>query len=74
MNNSPYTIEIQYKVWDTENKQFIEIAPDTAGLGCIEVSQKCGSVVDRITMPPEMALMVADAIKRLAEHMIEQNG
>lgn len=76
MNNSPYTIEIQYKVWDTENKQFIEIAPDADGFGCVEVSQKHGGVVDRIriTMPPEMALMVADAIKRLAEHMIEQNG
>lgn len=74
---SQYSIEIQYKVRDNENQQFIQVAPDAAGFGCVEVAYIKGGIVDRtdrITMPPEMALLVADAIKRIAEHMIEQNG
>ena len=71
---SPYTTEIYYKVWDNENQQFIQVAPDAAGFGCIEVAYIKGSIVDRterITIPPEMALLVGEAIKKVAEHMIE---
>ena len=72
--HSQYSTEIQYKVWDVENQQFIQVAPDAAGFGCIEVAYIKGGIVDRtdrITMPPEMALLVAEAIKKVAEHMIE---
>lgn len=71
--HSQYSTEIQYKVWDVENQQFIQVAPDAAGFGCIEVAYIKGGIVDRtdrITMPPEMALLVAEAIKKVAEHII----
>ena len=67
---SPYTTEIQYKVWDVENQQFIQVAPDVDGLGCVEVSYLHSGIVERITMPPEMAPLVAEAIKKVAEHII----
>lgn len=71
---SQYSIEIQYKVWDNENQQFIQVAPDAAGFGCVEVAYIIDGIVDRtdrINMPPEMALLVAEAIKKVAEHIID---
>ena len=68
MNKSVYTLEPEYKVWDEDNGVYISVAPD--GLGCVEVSYKESGSVDRITMPPEQALLVAEAIKRVADHLI----
>lgn len=67
---TPYSTEIQYKVWNNEKQRFIEIAPDVDGLGHVEVSYLHSGIVERITMPPEMALLVAEAIKKVAEHII----
>jgi len=70
---SQYSTEIQYKVRDNENQQFIQVAPDAAGFGCVEVAYIKDGIIDRtdrITMPPEMALLVAEAIKKVAEHII----
>ena len=74
MNKSVYTLEPEYKVWDEENGVYVKVAPDADGLGCIEISYEESGSVDRISVPPAMALLIAEAIKRIAEHMIAENG
>lgn len=70
MNKSVYILEPEYKVWDEESGVYVKVAPDAGGLGCVAVSYKESGCVDCITMPPEQALLVAEAIKRIADHLI----
>lgn len=74
MNAPQYSLKPEYKVWDEENKEHISISMDAGGYGCVCVTQKSCSITDQISMPPQMALLVAEAIKHVAEHLIKESS
>lgn len=69
MSVKPYEIETFRKVFDNENGASIKIGPDTDGLGLIEIDG--GEDFGRgVRVSPEMALVLAEAIKRAAQEML----
>jgi hypothetical protein len=64
-----FTTETIKRVWDDENHTYIYVGPDGDGFECIElryVDEK-GKMIERITMPPEQAKLVAKAILEIAD-------
>ena len=57
-----FELESHFKVYDNENGEFMNIGPDRDGLDCVEIID--GDIT--LVMPPEQALLVAEAIKRVA--------
>lgn len=64
-NNVPqFELESHFKVYDNENKEIIKIGTDRDGHGL-----DCVKIIDgdiTLVMPPDQALLVAEAIKRVA--------
>lgn len=72
MNAPQYSLKPEYKVWDEENKEYISISIDAGG--CVCITQKSCSITDQISMPPQMALLVVEATKHVAEHLIKESS
>jgi hypothetical protein len=62
-----YTVETVIQVWDDSTGERIEVGPDRDGLELIEIRYVTddGKISSGITMTPEQALLVADAVKKL---------
>jgi len=66
------TKEVVIKVFNDEDGDFYQISPDPDGLDCVEVRyfDETGKPSDsRLTMPPDMALIVAEAIIEMSEKL-----
>jgi len=65
--NQKYTLERVIKVWDNEFGCHIYVGPDADGLGCAEIRyvDENNNISDRIAIPSEMMLKVAEAIIEL---------
>jgi hypothetical protein len=64
-----YSLESFYRVYDDSCGAFYEIRPDSDGLDCVEVTYHDGGggKVERcITVPPDMARLLAEAIVKVA--------
>jgi hypothetical protein len=61
------TSETVIQVWDDKHGDRVEVGPDRDGLELVEI--RCytdsGEIGDRITMTPERAILVAQAILKL---------
>lgn len=64
MSVPKYETDVIRRVHDNGTGRNIEVKPDGDGLGLVEIDG--GDDYGRITLPPEMALMVADAIGKCA--------
>jgi hypothetical protein len=60
--------ETHRKVHDNTLGTLIKIGPDSDGLGLVEIDG--GDEYGRMVMEPELALLVADAIRKTAEEMM----
>lgn len=57
MISERYEIEKGYKIWDNQHGERVEIGPDGDGLNLVEIRYVNGegTIIQRITMPYEMA-------------------
>lgn len=62
-----FTKEHVIKVWDDSNGTHVYVGPDADGLELVELRyiDEDGEIGDRITMPSEQAVKVAEAILEL---------
>lgn len=70
---SDYTLETQYNIFDYENCIHWLIAPDRDSLECVEIRDNDPNYPTRLVIPPSLALVLAEAIKKCAEDLIK-NG
>ncbi|MDQ0303815.1 hypothetical protein [Ancylobacter polymorphus] len=64
-----FEINIIRNLYDNEGGHHMTIRPDVDGLGLVEIDGK-GDFGGTICIQPEMALVLADAIRACAEEMI----
>jgi len=64
---SDYTIEVVRLVLDNEHGRSITVQRDRDGLGLLELDG--GDEYGRLILPPQMAVHLADAIRRAAVEM-----
>lgn len=72
-----YSVDNISRVFDDDNGDFYEIKPDADGLGCLEIiyfDEKGKNTGHRITIPPAMALLIAEEIKKQAEILIKKEN
>ena len=62
-----FTSETVIQVWDDQHGDRVEVGPDRDGLDLVEIRccDRDGKIGDRITMAPERAVLVAQAILKL---------
>jgi hypothetical protein len=62
-----FTLESSYKLYNTEDRSYIEVCPDAEGLGLVEIRDVSdgGVVTNKIVMPPEQARLLVLAINFL---------
>jgi hypothetical protein len=62
-----FSLETRKEIWNDETSDKLTVGPDADGLGCIEIKEldANGKTLSRITMPPEQAKLVAQAINEL---------
>ena len=67
-------MEIARKIYNDMDKYCYEVSPDPDGLNCVQVCcrDENGKPIERIIYSPEIAVLVAEAIK-LCVKEIEQN-
>lgn len=65
----PFEIETVRKVFDNENGEHIVVGPDVDGLGLLTIDGK-DHYGGRLSMSPEMAIVLAEAIAAAAQEMI----
>ena len=70
---SDYTLETQYKIYDHEHGIDWLIAPDRDSLECVEIRDNDPNYPTRLAITPQLALVLAEAIKKCAEDLIK-NG
>jgi hypothetical protein len=71
-----YSMEQVVRIYNDENSDFYEVGPDPDGLGCVNIRYNDGdkySEVSEVLCPPEMALLIAEAIKIVANNMINRD-
>lgn len=68
---SDYTLETQYKIYDHDNLITWTVASDEAGLSCVEIRDNDPHYPTRFAIPPCLALVLAEAITKCAEDLIE---
>lgn len=70
----PYSVDTIRKITDDDtNTYHIEVGPDPDGLGCIDISQfGLKKQLDaRLTLAPDVALAVANAIHKCHDELIK---
>lgn len=69
MNNKP-EMECLYEIWSNDDDWHYEVGPDRDSLGCVEIRYKeKGKTVGRMTFPPEIAELIAQAIIKTANDL-----
>jgi hypothetical protein len=68
-----YILETQYKICGSNDEAIWLVAPDEAGFKCVEISDDDPHHPTRLVIPPSLALVLAEAIKKCAEDLIK-NG
>ena len=68
-----FTEEIVHQIWDDKTGERVEVGPDADSIGLIEIRQvdSTGKIVERITINPEIAEMVARAINGCKRELAE---
>ncbi len=68
---SKFTLETVYKVWNDEDGDRIELAPDPDFGAQVEIRYvgPDNKITQRIMFPPDQALLVAEAIVKLATEL-----
>ena len=66
-----FEMETLREIWNDMDKSIVEIGPDRDGLGCVEVRYRDedSKIKERLSFPPDQALMVAAALERCAMEM-----
>ena len=68
-----YSVETLRQVWDDEHGEVIcEVGPDSDALQCVQISRResmTNRIIDRIVLPPEAAMKLAEAIEACAREM-----
>ena len=64
-------METLWEIWNNEDKSNYEIGIDRDGLGCVEIRYRNeeGKIAGRMTFPPEMARLIADALQLCANEI-----
>lgn len=64
-----YEMEVVREIWpkDGDGERY-EVGPDRDGLKCVEIRwrEKDGAISGRMTFPPELAILVGEALMRCA--------
>ncbi len=66
---SDYILETQYKI----SNSALSIRKDDQGFGCVQICDYDNIDPTVLVLPPELALVLAEAIKKCAEDLIK-NG
>lgn len=70
MKNVPdYELSVGYTIHDNENGEIIKVEPDIDNLGCVQIT---GYDETHILIPPEMALLVSQALERCARDILNK--
>lgn len=69
---SRYTLELCRQVWDDKHGERIEVSEDADGLDLVELVQVSAEGVrsNHFTIPPEQALLVAEAMRQCAGELL----
>jgi len=67
-----YTMELIRKIWNDKTGESLEVGPDSDSNGLVEVRSRDdqGKIMNRLSMTPEQALLVAEAIKACSLEII----
>lgn len=71
MSETKYSLETVRQVWNDKQGDRIEVGPDTDGLDLVSIRHKDddSKTTSEITMPPEQALLVYEALGRTLREM-----
>lgn len=69
-----YSIEIVLEVWDDEIGNCVQIGPDQAGLGLVEIRglDRDSQIVARLALATPVARLVAQALLACADELEKQ--
>ncbi len=74
----PYSKENLFCVYDDKSGDYIEIRPDADALGLVEIKSmiyvRNNLEEGRMTFTPEQALLVAEAMKELAQKLLDNKN
>ena len=74
MKNKP-DLEAVYEIWpNTGDGWHVQVGPDRDGLGCVEIRYRddANKIVERMSFPPEFALLVGEAMTKSANDLINK--
>jgi hypothetical protein len=63
-----YELSVGYTIYDNENGEIIKVEPDPDDLGCVQITDD----ETHILIPPEMALLVSQALERCARDILNK--
>ena len=68
-----FEMETLREIWNDMDKSHYEIGPDRDGLGCVEIRylDENKKIAERMTFPPEMAIVLSDALQQCARELKE---
>jgi len=64
-----YELSVGYTIYDNENGGIIKVGPDPDDLGCVQITAYDET---HILIPPEMALLVSQALERCARDILNK--
>jgi len=70
-DDMPFKLEPMCQIWDDKYGDRIEVGPDRDGIDLVEIRSYCsdGKLMATITMQPEQAKLVSEAILKVMSNM-----